>query len=122
MAGEYTIHYNAIPSTVLGADIARRYDLVRSSTRGLLNIAVLRQAGADADAVAVPARIRAVSQSLLGQRDTIELRELRDQEAIYYVGQFRIRGEERLRFELEVTPEGADRAIPVRFEHSFDAR
>ncbi len=120
--GEYTVHYNAIPSTALGADIARRYELTRSATRGLLNIAVLRQTGDDGEPIAVPARVTASARSLIGQVQHIELRELRDQDAIYYIGQFRIRGEERLRFELEVQPEGSDGSIPVRFDHAFDGR
>lgn len=121
-AGEFTVHYNAVPSTALGADMARRYELTRSGTRGLLNVAVLRQADDAGEAHAVPARITAQARSLLGQVQTIELRELRDQDAIYYIGQFRIRGEERLRFDLVVRPEGGAHDIAVRFEHAFDGR
>lgn len=124
----YTIHYNAIPSTALGADVARHYGIVRSAGRGLLNIAVLRDGvgtaddGGQAPAAAVPARIQAWSHSLVGQRNEIPLREVRDQEAIYYIGQFRIRGDEHLRFELQVRPEGARQTIPVRFENRFSER
>jgi hypothetical protein len=117
--GEYTIHYNAIPTTALDASVARGYGIPRSGTRALLNIAVLRQPAGDAQPHAVGARVTAHVRSLTGQRNAIELRELRDQDAIYYIGEFRIRGEENLRFELEVTPEGSRRTIPVRFEHFF---
>jgi len=116
-ADGYTVHFNALPSTALSAEVARAYGITRSGTRGFLNIAVLRDdAGTGTP---VPARIAARSRALTGQVGAIELRELRDQDAIYYVGEFRIRGEEQLRFELEVHPEGAARPIPVRFEHRF---
>lgn len=116
-ADGYTVHYNALPSTALSAEVARAYGITRSGTRGFLNIAVLRDDAGTG--TAVPARITARSRALTGQVGAIELRELRDQDAIYYVGEFRIRGEEQLRFELEVHPEGAARPIPVRFEHRF---
>jgi hypothetical protein len=117
--GEYTVHYNAIPTTALNADVARGYGITRSGTRALLNIAVLRQPTGEAEAHAVRARVLAHVRNLTGQRNSIELREVRDQDAIYYIGEFRIRGEENLRFELEVTPDGSHRAIPVRFDHFF---
>ncbi|MCK9489704.1 MAG: DUF4426 domain-containing protein [Xanthomonadales bacterium] len=122
--GNYTIHYNAIPSTALSADVARQYDIVRSAGRGLLNIAVLRDDGDgdDGTATAVTAAIQAWSHSLVGQRNAITLREIREQDAIYYIGQFRIRGEEHLRFELQVRPDGARQSIPVRFENHFIGR
>ncbi|MBX3725387.1 MAG: DUF4426 domain-containing protein [Xanthomonadales bacterium] len=115
-ADGYTVHFNALPTTALSAEVARSYGITRSGTRGFLNIAVLRD---DDGGTAVPASITARSRALTGQVGNIELRELRDQDAIYYVGEFRIRGEEQLRFELEVRPEGATRSIPVRFEHRF---
>lgn len=118
-AGEFTVHYNAIPTTALDPGVASNYGITRSGTRALINIAVLRQASGDAEPHAVSARVVAHVRNLTGQRNPIDLREIRDQDAIYYIGEFRIRGEENLRFELEVTPDGSARAIPVRFEHFF---
>lgn len=116
-ADGYTVHFNALPTTALSPEVARGYGIARSGTRGFLNVAVLRDAAGGG--TAVPARIAASTRALTGQTTAIDLRELRDQDAIYYIGEFRIRGEELLRFELEVLPEGAARAIPVRFEHRF---
>lgn len=115
--GEYTVHYNVIPTTALDAAVARGYGITRSGTLALINVAVLRQGQDEATPQAVAARVVAHVRSLTGQRNAIELRELRDQDAIYYIGEFRIRGEENLRFDLEVTPEAARRSISVRFEH-----
>jgi hypothetical protein len=118
-SGEYTVHYNALPTTVLGVEVARGYGIVRSATRGFVNIAVLRQ-GPDEDiGTAVAARVEASVRNLSGQRNRIELREIRDQDAIYYFGEFSTRGDDTLRFEIQVTPEGSTRTIPVRFEQAF---
>lgn len=118
-SGEYTVHYNALPTTVLGVEVARGYGIVRSATRGFLNIAVLRQRPGEATGTGVAARVEASVRNLSGQRTVIELREIRDQDAIYYFGQFTTRGADTLRFELQVTPEGSTRTIPVRFEQVF---
>lgn len=120
-SGDYTVHYNALPTTALNVDVARNYGIVRSSTRGFLNIAIVRGPGDGTD-TPVPATVTASIRSLIGQNQPIALREVRDQDAIYYLGEFTIRGEEQLRFHLDVTPEGATTAIPVRFEQKFDAR
>ena len=117
--GAYTVHYNAIPTTVLSPDIARHYGITRSAGRGLINIAVLRRDGEATQPQAVRARVLAHVRSLIGQRIPVELREVVEQDAVYYIGDFRVRGEERLRFELEVTPDGARLPIPVRFEQDF---
>lgn len=117
--GDYVIHYNAIPSTELTAEIASRYGITRSGSRGLINVAVLRQQDGAAMPGAVAATVTASVRSLTGQRNDIVLREVRDQDAIYYIGDFFVRGDDVLRFELSVTPEGAARAIPVRFEQRF---
>lgn len=118
-SGDYTVHYNALPTTVLGVEVARGYGIVRSATRGFINIAVLRQAPGEAVGTAVAARVEASVRNLSGQRTVIQLREIRDQDAIYYFGEFATRGEDTLRFELQVTPDGSGRTIPVRFEQAF---
>lgn len=117
--GDYSIHYNALPTTALAADVAGAYGIVRSSSRGLVNVAVLRRRPGQDEPVAVAATVTGSVRNLLGQQNPLPMREVREQDAIYYLGEFRIRGEERLRFDLQVTPEGAGRAIPVRFEHDF---
>lgn len=120
-AGAYTVHYNAIPTTALGAEIARGYGFTRSGNRGLINIAVLHQPDPAVPGTGVPARIEASVRNLAGQRVAIALREVRDTDAIYYIGEFAIRGSDQLRFELAVTPEGSNRPIAVRFEQAFDS-
>ena len=54
-----------------------------------------------------------------GQRQSIALREVREGEAIYYLGEVRISHGDELRFELEVVPEGGGRPLQVRFSQTF---
>lgn len=116
-AGEYTVHYNAMPSTTLSPDIATRYGITRSSNRALINVSVMKGARA-AEAVAVPARIEAAATNLNGQRQGLNLREVRDRGAIYYLGEARIEERDTLDFDLVVTPEGAP-PVTVRYRQEF---
>ena len=63
------------------------------------------QAGREAG-LAPRGRVVASATNLTGQRREIELREINDQGAIYYIGTFRIHNEETLNFAIEVSPEG----------------
>jgi hypothetical protein len=102
--GSYSIHYNTLNTNLLDPATASAYDIQRSGTRALLNIAVLRN-DEDGD-VAVTARVSATAVNLVGQRREIDMREIRDQDAIYYIGTFRFRQEETLNFRINVSPEG----------------
>lgn len=114
----YTIHYNAVPSVLLAPDVARNYGLTRSAQRAVLNIAV-RTAGDAATAQAVSARVQAVAINTAGQRQELRMREVREQDAIYAIGELRIEDGETYRFEVDVVPEGESRVIPLRFSQQL---
>lgn len=121
-ANGYRIHYSAVPTMVIGESIARRYGITRSPGHGLLTVTVLRVDTDSGEEHPVRARIQAISQSLLGQRQDFNLRETGVDDSVSYVGEFRIRGEETLRFELTVLPESQRRAIPVKFQQHLVGR
>jgi len=114
----YTIHYNAVPSVLLAPEVARSYGLTRSAQRAVLNIAV-RTAGDAATAQAVSARVQAVAINTAGQRQELRMREVREQDAIYAIGELRIEDGETYRFEVDVVPEGESRVIPLRFSQQL---
>lgn len=115
--GPYTIHYNALPTTLLTPEVARNSGITRSASRGLLNIAVLRDA--DGTQVATSARVDAAATNPAGQRQSLRMREVREGEAIYYLGEPRISADEQLDFEVTVTPAGSAEPIVIRFTQSF---
>jgi hypothetical protein len=105
--GDYTIHYQAVNSTFLTPDIAEQYDIVRSERRAFLNIAVLRNE-TDGSTTPVSATINGIKHNLLQQSQAIEFAQIREGEAIYYIGQFDFSNAEILRFTVEVQPEGRE--------------
>jgi hypothetical protein len=100
--GPYEVHYNTLNTNMLTPEIAQAYGIQRAVTRALLNVTVIQRDGNRP----VPATVTASATNLTGQQRTIELRQVRDQDAIYQLGTFRVRNEEILTFRVEVQPEG----------------
>lgn len=113
--GSYLVHYSAINTSQLTPEVATAIGVQRSASRALLNLAVLRKVEQGMDQP-VRARIRVEAVNIAGQRREVELREVTEQDAIYYLGSFRIHNEERITFRVSVRPE--DSQGPAR-EFSF---
>ena len=65
------------------------------------------------------AEITGTRKNLIGQINNIELREITEQDAIYYISNFRFDEEEVYRIALKVTPEGQTRTFDVNFSQQF---
>ena len=110
----YTIHYNAFSADQLSPDIARTYQLQRSSHRGLVNITVLK------DDKPVNATVSGNAANLSGQRSALAVREIKEDDAIYYLGEFPVgRGTDTFRFRIEVTPAGASKPYTLEFSKNY---
>jgi hypothetical protein len=115
--GPFEVHYSAINTSQLSPTVARAYDLQRSSNRAMLNIAVLRSG--DPENEPVSAIVTARTVNLTGQRRDIEMREIRDQGAIYSIGTFRITNEEIITFRVSVQPDGYATPYEFTFQQKF---
>jgi hypothetical protein len=119
-SGDITVHYSAIPTTTLTPAVATQYGITRSASRALVNVAVRKgKPGAD---VAVPSTVTAWVTNLNGQRQSMTMREVKEGEAIYYLGETRINDNETLNFEIEVRPVGAKAPIRATFRQEFFVR
>lgn len=119
-AGDYVIHYNALPTDQLAPDVASAYGIVRSKTRAMLNIAIIRkQAGTTG--TPVTGQVNVHTANLTGQVKDLRLRRIDEGEAIYYIGEVTVADGETLIFDLYVTPEGEEKTHHIRFQHSFFA-
>lgn len=120
--GGYTIHHNALTSDVLAPQVAQAYGIQRSTSRGMVNIAVMRdKAGTMGEPVT--AQIELNARNLMGQkREDVSLREVREANAIYYIADFPVAHREHLIFEMEVIPQGETSALRARFDQEFYTR
>jgi hypothetical protein len=116
--GDYVVHFNALNTTYLPPTVTREYDIKRSKNRGMVNITVLYKTLGTAG-TPVTAAIKAEATNLTGQKRDINLREVREGPAIYYIGDFPITNEETLRFHVSVKPEDQKETYEVNFKQQF---
>ena len=116
--GGYTIHHNALTTDSLPVQVANAYGIQRSKSRALLNVSVIRD---EPGGMGTPVRanIRAVARTLFGQIRPIELREIVEGRAIYYIGDFPVAHREALRFELEILPAGGRYPLRASMRQEF---
>lgn len=115
--GDLRVHFNALPTTELTPEVARQYGVTRSSNRALVNVSIRRgEQGAD---VAVAAEVTVAATNLAGQRQDVRMREVRDGEALYYLGEARVAGQDTLTFDLTVRVEGQAEPLRAIFRQDF---
>lgn len=117
-ADGYVIYHNAFSADTLSPTIAQRYGIQRSKVRGVLNVSVIKeQAGTTGTPTA--ARVEVQATSLAGRKQRIAMREVKEQDAMYYIGEFPVQDQETLKFMIEATPAGASKAIKAEASQQF---
>jgi len=116
--GDYSIHYNALPTDALTAEVARTYGIKRSRARALVNVSVLKR-NMEVTGQPVPARVEAQAINLNSQLREIPMRKVEEGSAIYYIGEVGVSDGETLKFTLTVQAEGMTEPAVVRFDQQF---
>lgn len=110
------IHYSAFNSTLLTAGVATQYQLKRNGHSAILNISVLDNSKLGKPAV--NATITGTAKNLIGQIKTLEFKQIKEGQAIYYLAQFSISDEESLTFNINVDA-GMTGSGPITFTQKF---
>jgi len=113
--GAHVIHFSAQSTDELPPEIAKAYNILRSKNRAMLNVSVIRKA----DKVPVTAVITVKTVNLTGQLKNVSMRQINEQEAIYYIGETAVANRETLVFDISVIPDGEDQPSNVRFKRQF---
>lgn len=100
--GSRTVYYNVFPSTDLRADIASRYQIAQAGNQVVVNIS-LRDTGPGA-VRSLPATVTGTYSDLI-EKKILTFREVRDDDAVYYIAQLRVTNRELLRFDISLQPE-----------------
>lgn len=116
--GDYVVHFRAFRSDELSPQVARSYGITRSQNRALLNVSIIRK---EDGTIGTPVKgaISAEVHNLVGQYKNIQMREIEDDTAIYYIGETSISNAETLIFNIDVTPMGEGSRFSVRFRQQF---
>jgi hypothetical protein len=119
--GDYAVHFNALRTDQLTADVARAYGIQRSANRVLLNVTMLQDVGDQAPRRPVSGVVNVDAYNLNGQLKNLEMREVTEGEAIYYIGEVTISGTEILVFDITAKPAGSPSAFEMKFKREFYA-
>jgi hypothetical protein len=119
--GAYSIHHNAITTDILTPEVASTYQIQRSKNRAMINIAILKQ-DAEGTQHPVAARVTLQARNLVGHIRDLNLREIREGKAIYYIADFPVADREHLQFTTSVIPTGESYPIKANFQQQFYTR
>lgn len=116
--GDYVVHYNALTTDQLPPDVARAYGITRSKGRAMVNVVIIKKVpGTIGKPVKGKVEIR--TRNLTGQAKNLSLREITEEEAIYYIGDVPVIDGETLVYDVSVTPEGQTETWNIRFKQQF---
>jgi hypothetical protein len=113
--GDHVVHFSAQSTDQLPPEVARAYNIVRSKNRAMLSVSVLEEATSKPVAAAVTVK----TVNLTGQLKSVTMREINEQDAIYYIGEVPVANRETLIFDISVMPDGSDESSDVRFKRQF---
>ncbi len=118
--GAYLIHYNAITTDNLSADVAREYGILRSSSQAMLNVVILKKVEGAPD-MPVTGAVAASATNLTGQLKNITMREIRedDDAGIYYIGLIPVTNAETLIYTIDVTPINETSRFSAQYKQTF---
>lgn len=97
--GPYEILYSIVPTTFISEAVAASYQITRAKDQALINVSVRKKV--DKNDVAQTAVVKGTYSDLM-QSKTLNFREVREKDALYYIAAFRHGDKELLRFDLKV--------------------
>ncbi|WP_456408169.1 DUF4426 domain-containing protein [Thiolapillus sp.] len=117
----YTIHHNAFLSNELSAEVLKQYGIRRSPNRALINVSIIKDVPG-ATGTPVTAKVTVTARNLRGQIRTIPLREIKEANAVYYIGEFLVENQETVAFTIEAQPEGDNKTLHATLKQQFFTR
>ncbi len=113
--GDTTIYYSAFNASFIDPQIASVYDITRGPDRGLVNVAALRGESGTGQTAEVSGTVT----NLMGQQQTLDFFEIREEDAVYYLAPFRFSNRDPLTFQLEVRTSAEQEAHRIRFQRTL---
>ena len=109
--GDHKIFYSAFNSTFIDPDIAVANQIVRGKDKGLVNIAVVLEAGKS-----LPAVISGNVYNIFQMSQKLEFVAIREQDTIYYLAPFEFENEDFLTFKISVQSDSNKPAYKLKFQ------
>lgn len=96
---EHIIYYNVFNSTIIPAEVAQAYNLVRAKDRVYVNVALVKKSGGNG----IAANITGSHRNLMQQKIPLEFIEIKEATATYYLAPIRFNNEEILHIDITAT-------------------
>jgi hypothetical protein len=111
--GNYEVHYSVFNTGFLSPEIAQAYNIVRSKSKALMNIAVLEKQ-ANGTLKNVTALVTGNQYDLI-RTVPLAFNEVREEHAIYYLSSFDFQNKTTLYFTLMIQPDPNKPAYKLQF-------
>ncbi|NVK22326.1 MAG: DUF4426 domain-containing protein [Kangiellaceae bacterium] len=118
---DFIIYYNAFNSSFLQPAVARTYKIPRSGLTAVLNVSVHKDNPEDHTSQALSANVQGRVKNAIGQYEDLAFREIKEDNAIYYLADFRFRNKEATDIEFFVRIPGREKPIMISFDQKFYA-
>ena len=115
--GDYTIHVNALTTDQLPADVARAYNIQRSKSQAMLNVVIMKKT--DGKDTPMTGTVLALTRNLASQVKDMKIQEIKEQNAIYYIGTAAVSNAEILVFDIDATPTNESTTFLLRYQQQF---
>lgn len=118
--GDYVVHFNAMTTKDLPADVARSYGISRSGNRAMLNVVILKKEPGTTGKP-VTGSVSARATNLTGQLKNVEMREIIEEggAGIYYIGETTVSNGEVLIYTIDVTPINETSRFSAQYKQQF---
>jgi len=117
--GDLEMHCVAVPTTELTPEAAKAYNVEPSPSRGLLTITLMKKTR-PGEAKSIPGQVYAGAVNQNNYLSSIPIREVRNGNEVYYLGEYRVATPDTLRFLVNANVLG--KAMKTEFTRAFSTR
>jgi len=117
--GDLEMHSVAVPTTELTPEAAKDFNITPAPGRGLLTVTLIRK-GRGGKAESLPGQVFAGAVTQDNKLFSIPIREVRQADGVYYLGEFRVNAPDTLRFLINANVLG--KPMKSEFSRAFSAQ
>lgn len=117
--GDLEMHCVAVPTLELTPEAAKNFNVEPAPGRGLLTVTVMKKSN-PGRAETLPAQVYAGAVNQNNYPFSIPIREVREGNSVYYLGEFRLNAPDTMRFLVNANVLG--KPLKTEFARSFSAQ
>ena len=116
--GPYELHYSFVNTTFLTPEVAAQYQITRGKRHGILMLSLRYYP--DESPVTEPSamRVQGTTSDLI-RSDTLEFKEIKEGDAVYYIAPFKFINEEYRHFYLDFRAENSTTTYSHHLQHQM---